>query len=111
MNAESHNFGKVRVVGCHATEQIPVSHESQPLMRLGSNRLGWSQLPIEYMTNTEPCYSGGVVLDKDWLVLGMHQRHSPAGDANQGIPILVILHQAVVILGERGRAGDARAYL
>ena len=101
-NTASPNFGNVRVVGCHATEQVPVSHESQPLLRLGSNRLGSSQFPIEYMTNTEPCYSGGVVLDKDWLVVGMHQRHSPAADANQGMPIQVLLHQAAVILGEHG---------
>ena len=92
----------VRVVGCNAAQQVPFFYEPRPLKRLGYNRLGSSQFPIEYLADTEPCYSGGVVVDADWQILGMHQGYSPAADVNQGIPIQVILQAAVALLSQRG---------
>ena len=88
---------EVRVVGCDSVQHVPFFYDPQPITRLGDGRLGNSRFPIEYRADTEACYSGGVVVDLNWRLLGMHQGFAQGGTNNRGIPIQTILGGAAVI--------------
>lgn len=86
----------VRVVGCHSTNRQPYAFAFKPLLSSGpATRLrdGWPY-PLRYEVSTLPGYSGGMLVDLHYRLLGMHMGVNHTRDANEALAVHGMLQHA-----------------